>query len=129
MKIAIIAPSPVPYTVGGAEKLWWGMLDAFRRYSDHEVELLKTPTRESTFSELLDSYNYYARLDLNHFDLVISTKYPAWMVWHDNHWVYLQHKLRGLYDTYPAGMPLLLCELRLRRSLSVSELLQTCLWP
>ena len=29
MKIAIVASSGVPYAVGGAEKLWWGMLDAF----------------------------------------------------------------------------------------------------
>jgi tripartite-type tricarboxylate transporter receptor subunit TctC len=25
MKIAIVAPCPVPYVVGGAEKLWWGL--------------------------------------------------------------------------------------------------------
>jgi glycosyltransferase involved in cell wall biosynthesis len=106
MKIAIIAPSPVPYTIGGAEKLWWGLLDAFRRYTDHEIELIKVPSPERTFAELIDSYKYFARLNLNYFDMVISTKYPAWMVWHDNHWVYLQHRLRGLYDTYPADMPL-----------------------
>jgi glycosyltransferase involved in cell wall biosynthesis len=36
---------------------------------------------------------------------VISTKYPAWMVPHGHHVVYLQHKLRGLYDTYPEALP------------------------
>ena len=30
-RVAVIAPSPVPYTIGGAEKLWWGLLQAFRR--------------------------------------------------------------------------------------------------
>ena len=106
MKIAIIAPSPVPYTVGGAEKLWWGLLDAFRRYTDHEVELIKVPSPERNFREIIDSYYYFSTLNVSHFDLVISTKYPAWMVWHANHWLYLQHRLRGLYDTYPADMPL-----------------------
>lgn len=106
MKIAIIAPSPVPYTIGGAEKLWWGMLDAFRHQTDHEIELIKVPSPERNFREIIDSYYYFSKLDLNHFDLVISTKYPAWMVWHENHWLYLQHRLRGLYDTYPAGMGL-----------------------
>ena len=32
--------------------------------------------------------------------MVISTKYPAWAVKHRCHIVYLQHTLRGLYDTY-----------------------------
>lgn len=105
MKVAIVAPSGVPFAVGGAEKLWWGLLDGFRRYTSHEVELVKIPSPERNFAEVIASYRYFAGLDLSHFDLIISTKYPAWMVWHDNHQVYLQHKLRGLYDTYPAGLP------------------------
>jgi len=104
MKIVILAPSGIPYAVGGAEKLWWGMLEAIRAHTPHEVELLKVISPESNMREIIASYRRFAELDLNHFDLVISTKYPAWMVWHDNHWVYLQHKLRGLYDTYPAGL-------------------------
>lgn len=47
------------------------------------------------------SYRRFSELDLSHFDRVISTKYPAWMVEHPDHHVYLQHTLRGLYDTYP----------------------------
>ena len=105
-RVAVIAPSPVPYTIGGAEKLWWGLLEAFRRHSDDEVELIKLPAPERNFREIIDSYYHFSRLDLNHFDLVISTKYPAWMVRHENHWVYLQHRLRGLYDTYPQHLPL-----------------------
>ena len=105
MKVAIVAPSAQPYSVGGAEKLWWGLLDSFRRYTSHEVELLKIPSPERNFAEVIASYRRFAELDLAHFDLLISTKYPAWMVPHHNHQVYLQHKLRGLYDTYPAGLP------------------------
>ena len=67
MKVAIIAPSPVPYTIGGAEKLWWGLLDAFRRYTDYEVELIKVPSPERNFREIIDSYYYFSTLDLNHF--------------------------------------------------------------
>jgi len=104
-RVAIVAPSPIPYTVGGAEKLWWGLLDAFRRYTDDEIELIKLPSPERDMRELLQSYAAFSRLDLSHFDLVISTKYPAWMVRHPNHYVLLQHRLRGLYDTYPSGMP------------------------
>ena len=120
MKIAIVAPSPVPYTVGGAEKLWWGMLQNLNQREGYEVELIKVPSPERNFWELMQSYRMFSELDLGHFDMVISTKYPAWMINHPNHHCYLQHKLRGLYDTYhfsgqaielqetPAGlMPLL----------------------
>ncbi len=100
MKIAIIAPSPVPFTIGGAEKLWWGLLDAINQAGEHQAELIKMPSPERNFSELMTSYQHFSELDLSHFDRVISTKYPAWMVQHPDHHCYLQHKLRGLYDTY-----------------------------
>jgi glycosyltransferase involved in cell wall biosynthesis len=104
MKIAIVAPSGVPYAVGGAEKFWWGMLDAINQLTTHEVELIKIPTPERSFWEVIESYQRFSELDLDHFDCVISTKYPAWMVAHRNHICYLQHTLRGLYDSYPAAM-------------------------
>lgn len=100
MKIAIVAPSPVPFTIGGAEKLWWGLLAQFNRMPGIQAELIKLPSPERTFSELISSYRMFRELDLSHFDAVISTKYPAWMVRHPRHIVYLQHRLRGLYDTY-----------------------------
>ena len=104
MDIAIIAPSPVPFVIGGAENLWGGMLAAFNAQPGIQADLIKLPSPERTFTEVLASYQRFAQLDLNHFDLVISTKYPAWAVRHPRHRVYLQHKLRGLYDTYPTGL-------------------------
>jgi len=100
VKIAIVAPSPVPFTIGGAENLAWGLLDALQQRTTHRADLIKLPSRELGFWDLLDSYRAFAALDLSHFDLVISTKYPAWMVQHDNHVCYLLHRLRGLYDAY-----------------------------
>ncbi|MBY4676802.1 glycosyltransferase family 4 protein [Marinobacterium arenosum] len=111
MKIAIVAPSPVPYTVGGAEKLWWGMLQNLNQREGYEIELVKVPSPEQDFWQLMQSYRMFSEMDLSHFDQVISTKYPAWMVNHPNHHCYLQHKLRGLYDTYHfSGQPLELQE-------------------
>jgi glycosyltransferase involved in cell wall biosynthesis len=104
MRIAIVAPSPVPFVIGGAENLWWGLLDALNARPGVVAELLKLPNRESNMGELLTSYRQFAQLDLDHFDMVISTKYPAWAIRHRNHVVYLQHTLRGLYDCYPPGM-------------------------
>ncbi|TKJ09916.1 glycosyltransferase [Halomonas sp. 15WGF] len=101
MKIALIAPSGVPFAVGGAEKLWWGLLHHTNQLSGHQMELIKLPAAERNFAELMASYQRFSELDLSHFDRVISTKYPAWMVAHPDHHLYLQHTLRGLYDTYP----------------------------
>lgn len=105
MRIAIVAPSPVPFVIGGAENLWWGLLDALNARPGIQADLLKVPSPERSMGELLASYRHFSRLDLDHFDLVISTKYPAWAIRHRNHVVYLQHTLRGLYDCYPPGMP------------------------
>jgi len=100
MKIAIVAPSPVPFTVGGAEKLWWGMLEYINKHTKHQCELIKVPTKEGNFWDLIDSYHTFYKLDLSYFDMVITGKYPAWMLQHENHHIYMLHCLRGLYDCY-----------------------------
>lgn len=105
MKIAIVAPSSVPFVVGGAEKLWWGLLAAINQGTAHDAELIKLPSPERNFIEVVHSYRAFSQLQLDHFDLVITTKYPAWMLSHPNHLCYLQHRLRGLYDRYPRQLP------------------------
>ena len=106
MRIALLAPSGVPFALGGAERLWWGLTTYVNRHTTHAMDLIKLPSPERNFWEIAQSYRQFSLLDLDHFDLVISTKYPAWMVAHANHVVYLQHTLRGLYDTYPVDLPL-----------------------
>ena len=106
MKVAIVAPSSVPFTLGGAERLWNGLAAAINDLTPHDAELIKLPSRERNLPDLVATYHTFSALDLRHFDLVVSTKYPAWMVDHPNHVVYLQHTLRGLYDHYHlTGLP------------------------
>lgn len=100
MKIAIVAPSPVPFIRGGAEYLYDGMHEAINKYTHHQCELIKIPVLENNFWNLIDSYYKLYKLDLSYFDMIISTKYPSWMVQHKNHILYMLHPLRGLYDTY-----------------------------
>jgi hypothetical protein len=100
MKIALIAPCPVPFIIGGAELLYRGMQEAIKKYSSHDCELIEIPTKESSFWEVIESYYIFYKMDLSSFDMVISTKYPSWMVQHHNHVLYMVHHLRGLYDTY-----------------------------
>lgn len=100
MKVAIVGPSPVPYAYGGAEGLMWKLTESINDIGPHQAELVKLPSKESSFWDLVRSYRNFYDLDLSHFDVVISTKYPSWMVRHDNHLVYMIHHLRGLFDTY-----------------------------
>jgi len=103
MKIAILAPAPVPYTPGGVEVLVSGLARAIRELTPHQVEVLKLPVDESTVAGVLRGYRAFAKLDLRGFDLVISVKYPAWMARHPFHICYMTHRLRGVYDTYPGS--------------------------
>lgn len=100
MDVAIVAPCPVPYAVGGAENLVRGLADHINSHTDHRAEVIKLPTREHSFWDLVGSYRQWAALDLDGFDVVVSGKYPAWMVRHPRHVVYMLHRLRGLYDTF-----------------------------
>jgi len=100
MKIGIIGPSPVPFTVGGVENLLWGLCNTINQETEHQCELIKIPSREYSFWDLIQNYYNFYTLDVSHFDAVICTKYPAWMVQHPNCIFYVQHCLRGLYDTY-----------------------------
>lgn len=101
-RIAVVAPSPVPFRTGGAERLFSGLRDALDA-AGHQAELVKLPVREFHLLDLLDAYESFAALDLSHFDVVISGKYPAWMIDHPHHVVWMLHPLRGLYDTYPSA--------------------------
>lgn len=104
--IAILAPSSVPYQEGGSEKFWRGLRGALGEWSGAFAELIKVPCREGNYEEIIASYENFSRMNLDHFDMLITTKYPAWMIAHPNHVCYLQHTLRGLYDTYGlTGLP------------------------
>jgi glycosyltransferase involved in cell wall biosynthesis len=106
VKIALVAPSPVPFVLGGAERLMHGLLESINASTAHDAELIKLPVREDNLVDLMSAYRRFSELDLAHFDAVISSKYPAWMVRHPNHAVYMMHPLRGLYEMYGVfGLP------------------------
>ncbi len=104
MRVALVTSHPVPFALGGAENLWWGLQDAINTETEHSCDIVSLITPEASFWELVDSYQAFAELDLSHYDCVITGKYPAWMINHPNHVCYMLHRLRGLYDTY--GGPL-----------------------
>ena len=97
--VAVVAPSPVPLRRGGAERLWDGLVDGLLA-AGVEADLVKVPVREFMLADLMDAYEQFALLDLSHVDAVVTGKYPAWMVDHPHHVVWMLHPLRGLYDSY-----------------------------
>jgi len=99
--VAVVAPSPVPLRRGGAERLWDGLVDGLLD-AGVEADLVKVPVRELALADLMDAYEQFALLDLSHVDAVVTGKYPAWMVDHPHHVVWMLHPLRGLYDSYRA---------------------------
>ena len=103
MKIAIVTPHPIPFALGGAENLWWGLQDHFEHHTPHRCDIISLLSPEGSFWDLVASYESFSKLDLSAYDCVISGKYPAWMVRHPNHVCYMLHRLRGLYDTYAPG--------------------------
>lgn len=107
MNIAIIAPSPYRFLMGGAEHFYLGLQQFINESTHHVCELVKIPTREGSLPELVESYRQHARADLLGYDRIVSCKYPAWMACHPNHAVYMLHPLRGLYDAYrfPGASP------------------------
>jgi glycosyltransferase involved in cell wall biosynthesis len=121
VKIAVVAPSPVPFTRGGAERALWGIQAAINDLTHHEAEMIKIPVDESTLPKVVASYRLFAELDLSHFDRIVTTKYPAWMVPHPHKTILMMHVLRGVYDTYWAHHQPLECR---PTSSQVDELLQ-----
>jgi glycosyltransferase involved in cell wall biosynthesis len=77
-----------------------------RLAAELRAQVISLPTAEGSLEELVASYRVWAEVDASGFDAVISTKYPAWMAQHPRHTVWMAHKLRGLFDLYPARLPL-----------------------
>jgi hypothetical protein len=100
----MLCPRGNPPVFGGAERLWEGVVDHMCRVEGVVAELVLIDSPEASAVEVIRSYQTFSDLNLDHFDMVISGKYPAWMVRHRNHVVYMCHPLRGLYDTYPGHL-------------------------
>lgn len=105
MKVAILAPTPVPAAWGGAERAVDGLRRAIETHAGHDVEIVNLAVYERDLVGTITGYSDFSKLDVSRFDHVISVKYPAWMAPHPNHTVLMFHPLRGLYDTYPAHLP------------------------
>jgi glycosyltransferase involved in cell wall biosynthesis len=81
------------------------LVEAINRDAVHEAELVRVVAPELNLTELIASYARFGQLNLDEYDVVISGKYPAWMVRHRHHVIHMCHTVRGLYDCYPTDLP------------------------
>ena len=102
-RIAVVTPVPVPNVDGGNERHWRSLTAALVQ-AGHEVDLVAIDTPESSLIEVVQSYRRFVQLDLGSFDVVVSGKYPSFMVRHPRHIRHLNHLLRGLYDRYDTSL-------------------------
>lgn len=103
-RVALVAPTSTSGTMGGAERLYNGLLDDLIRQG-FDAELVTLPFDESSFQTIQAGYKAFEELDLSGFDLVISTKAPTYCVKHPNHVLYLVHTIRVFYDMFDVVFP------------------------
>ena len=99
MKIAVVTPKMRGDERGGAENLYEGLVNALNE-AGHIATQINVVVDESSFESILEAYCNCFYLDLNDYDLVISTKAPTYMVRHRNHISYLLHTIRVFYDMF-----------------------------
>ncbi len=105
LRIAVITPLPVSGIEGGNERHWRSLVAALNG-AGHSAELVAVVSPEADLIEVMDSYAMFHAMDLSAFDVVVSGKYPSFMVRHPRHIRHLNHPLRGLYEHYPTDLPL-----------------------
>ena len=102
-KIAVCS-AQVPFVSGGAELLSAALIRELRT-RNYDVEDIRVPYKWYPNEQLINSMFSWKLLDLSEsngekIDLVIPTKFPSYMVQHENKVVWLVHQYRQIYDMY-----------------------------
>lgn len=103
-KVAVLAVATPTGEIGGAERLFAGLVDALREHG-LAAELISALSEEADFDGIRRSYLRFWDLDLSRFDGVISTKAPSYAARHPNHVCYLMHTMRVFYDMFTEERP------------------------
>ncbi len=103
MKI-LVAANHTPFIYGGADYHMQGLMRALRE-AGHAVELLRLPFKFGPTSDVLQSMQYAAALDLTRpneipIDRIISLQFPTWGIQHPDHISWVMHQHRVVYDLY-----------------------------
>jgi glycosyltransferase involved in cell wall biosynthesis len=101
MRIAVLRPQ-VPFAWGGAEILTDRLVPELRARG-HEAELVTIPFKWYPGMRVLTQAFLWRLLDLDEadgsrIDLVVATKFPSYLVRHENKRVWLVHQFRQAYE-------------------------------
>jgi glycosyltransferase involved in cell wall biosynthesis len=97
MKIAVVIPRWMIGDRAVAGDPYDGLMKALNK-AGHDVTQILIHVDKTSFKALLEAYCEFFYLDLNQFDLVISTEAPSYMVRHKNHISYLSGLIHPFYE-------------------------------
>lgn len=102
--VAIVTARAPDGTIGGAERLYEGLIEAFETagWSATEFPFIFD---ETTAETIFEGYAKIRSLNLLSFDLVVSTKAPTYSILHPNHACWLIHTIRVFYDRFEHEHP------------------------
>jgi len=97
-----------PFQTGGAAHHIQGLVNALLA-AGHEVDLIRLPFKFEPEADVMRSMEYASALDMSRpngikVDRVISLQFPAWGIQHPDHWVWVMHQHRAVYELYD-GLP------------------------
>ncbi|MBS1187383.1 MAG: glycosyl transferase group 1 [Burkholderiaceae bacterium] len=100
----LIAATVTPFLHGGADYHIQGLLNALLE-AGHEAELLRLPFRFEPEEDVLRTMSYAGQLDMAKpngiaIDRVISLQFPAWGIRHPDHWAWIMHQHRAVYELH-----------------------------
>ncbi len=99
-----VCSAQTPFAYGGTEIFVENVISQLR-LRGHDAELVRLPLQTQPHEELLKSCLAWRLLNLDfvemeRIDLVIPTKFPSYMVRHENKRIWLLHQYRQIYDLY-----------------------------
>lgn len=103
MRILITA-NITPFLYGGADNHIKGLHAALKEYG-HDVELLRLPFQFQPESSIVNSMEYCESLSMDRpngveIDRLISLQFPSYGICHSDHWVWLMHQHRAVYELF-----------------------------
>lgn len=103
-KVAVLVAKSGNDVQGGAERFYKGLAQGLEE-TGCDVEVIEVDAGEATYEDIVSNYERCAAMDLDAFDLVISTKVPTYAVRHKNHVLYLVHTVRAFDDMFESCFP------------------------
>lgn len=85
---------------GGNQLIAEKIVESINRFTRHKAVNVFVPMKHYPLSSLFKSYLANRLYDFSNYDLVVSMKFPSYVLGHDNHVCYFMHRMRQFYDLW-----------------------------